>query len=86
MYGALYEKFFATTKEAFEGGASGGSGIAMLFGVLVFIFIHLFIVQWLWNNVLTRVFSVVRPLPTIWYTLGLLILIGMVHPGCAMMY
>jgi hypothetical protein len=88
MYGALYEKFFSSAKENFEGGSSssGGAFLMALIMVAVFLAIHLFIVQWLWNTVLTKVVSIARPLPSLWYTLGLLLLIAMVHPGCAMMY
>lgn len=87
MYGALYEKFFSSAQENFQGDTpSGGAFIVVLLMVALFLAIHLFIVQWLWNNVLTKVLSITRPLPSLWYTLGLLVLIGMVHPGCAMMY
>ncbi len=85
MYGALYEKFFSSAQENFEGGtSSGGAVIVALLAVALFLAIHLFIVQWLWNNVLTKVVSIARPLPSLWYTLGLLVLIAMVHPGCSM--
>jgi hypothetical protein len=39
------------------------------------------VVRWLWNTVLVKVSTIVRPLPDLWYTLGLLFLIAMIHPG-----
>ena len=45
------------------------------------IVIQLFVVQLLWNTVLTRVVTVVKPLPSLLYTLGLLVLVAMVSPG-----
>jgi len=45
------------------------------------IVIQLFIIQFLWNNVLVKVVSVVRPLKSLLYTLGLLILVVMITPN-----
>ncbi len=61
----------------YQGGASGaGSMLAGLLAVALVVVIQLFIVQFLWNNVLTRCVSVVRPLKTLLETLGLLILLA----------
>ena len=79
MYGKIYEKM--TGREAFEGGSSFADSLAALIVILLVIVIQLFIIQWLWNTVLTRTVSVVRPLPSLLHTLGLLILIVLIHPG-----
>jgi hypothetical protein len=47
----------------------------------VVIAIQCFIVQWLWNNVLVGALSVARPLRSALHALGLLILLGLIHPG-----
>lgn len=61
----------------YQGGSSGTNEIiAGLLAVALVVVIQLFIVQFLWNNVLTRCVSVVRPLKTILETLGLLILVS----------
>jgi hypothetical protein len=83
MYGLVYEPFVKMAKkEGFAGGtSSGGEMIAAALAVLVILVIQLFVVQWLWNTVLVRVISIAKPLPSLLYTLGLLILIALVHPG-----
>lgn len=84
----MYVEFFksvaetAVRSEGFAGGTSpAGAYIAAFLAVIVLIVIQLFIVQWLWNTVLVRVVSIVRPLPSLWYTLGFLVLMAMIHPG-----
>ena len=76
MYGLVY----SAVTEGFmnhQGGSSGTSEmIAGLLAVALVVIIQLFIVQLLWNNVLTKCVSVVRPLKTILETLGLLILLS----------
>jgi hypothetical protein len=84
MYGLVYSNMVDYAKK--EGFASGGSAmpaVAAAIGIILLIVIQLFVVRWLWNTVLVRVLSVARPLPNLFYTLGLLILIAMVHPGMA---
>jgi hypothetical protein len=82
MYAQLYQKFLGSAQENFQGGtSSGGAVITAFLAVLLVVAIQLFAVQWLWNNVLVRVVSIARPIPTVWYTLGLLVLIAMIHPG-----
>ena len=74
MYGLVY----SAVTEGFmnyQGGTSGaGDMIAGLLAIALVLVIQLFIVQFLWNSVLTKCVSVVRPLKTLVETLGLLIL------------
>ena len=65
-------------------GDSAGAAILGLIVVALIIVVQLFIVRWLWNTVLVRVVSIVRPIPSLLHALGLLLLIAMVHPGVAM--
>ncbi len=84
MYGQVYQSVMnaARNQEGFAGGTSEAGGIlAGVLAILFIIVIQLFVVQWLWNNVLVKVISIARPLPTLWYTLGFLVLIAMIHPG-----
>jgi hypothetical protein len=76
MYGLVYSAVTEGFMD-YQGGASGaGSMLAGLLAVALVVVIQLFIVQFLWNNVLTRCVSVVRPLKTLLETLGLLILLA----------
>lgn len=83
MYSAVYESFYNYAKR--EGFSSSGdssfSTLLAILGILLLVIVQLFIVQFLWNTVLVRVVSVVKPLPTLLYTLGLLVLVAMVLPG-----
>ena len=79
MYGLMYSNL----KEGFAAGASTGPTVLALVAVALMVVVQLFIVRWLWNTVLVRVTSVARPIPSLLYTLGLLVLVAMVHPGCA---
>jgi hypothetical protein len=84
MYGLVYANMMDYAKK--EGFASGGSALPMIgatIAIVLLIILQLFAIQWLWNTVLVRVLSVARPLPSLLYTLGLLVLMAMVHPGYA---
>ena len=83
MYGLVYSNMLDyAKKEGFAGGTSdGGAVIVAVLAIVLLIVVQLFVVQWLWNTVLVRVLSIARPLPSLWYTLGLLLLIAIVHPG-----
>jgi hypothetical protein len=79
MYGLVYSNFLNYTKREQFSDMDSLSFMAILF-ILMLMILQLFIVQWLWNNVLTRVLPV-RPLPSLLYTLGLLVLIALLFPG-----
>lgn len=83
MYGLVYSNMLDyAKKEGFAGGTSGGGAVIVaLLTILLLIIVQLFIVQWLWNTVMVRVLSVARPIPNLWYTLGFLLLLAIVHPG-----
>ena len=49
--------------------------------ILALVIVQLFIVQFLWNNVLVKVTTVIKPLPSLIYTLGLLVLVALIYPG-----
>ena len=83
MYSIIYETFYNyANREGFS--SSGDSSFATLLaivGIVLLVIVQLFVVQFLWNTVLVRVVSVVKPLPTLMYTLGLLVLVALVLPG-----
>jgi hypothetical protein len=85
MYGLVYSYFTDfIKKESFTSAPTSTTSaevVAALLGVLLLIVVQLFVVQWLWNTILVRVVSVVKPLPSLTYTLGLLLLVAMLSPG-----
>ena len=87
MYGLAYSNFVDFIRRGndnFDGGsASSGTMLFALLAIILLIVVQLFVVQWLWNNVLVRVTSIARPIPSLLHVLGLLVLIALVHPGCA---
>ena len=78
MYGTLYSAF-VNGSDGFAG-SSGSPALAVL-AIVAVVVIQLFIVKFLWNTVLVRVISFAKPLPSILYTLGLLVLMAMLFPG-----
>jgi hypothetical protein len=79
MYGTVYGKI----AEGFASSGDTGVGLLGLILIVALIVVQLFVVRWLWNNVLTRCVSIAKPIPSLWYTLGLLVLIALIHPGYA---
>jgi len=78
MYGAVYSAI-VNGSDSFAS-ESGSVFLAML-AIVAVVVIQLFVVKFLWNTVLVRVLSVAKPLPSLLYTLGLLVLVAMLFPG-----
>ena len=81
-----YSSIVTSVKEGFNGSTSSTSSdlnglLVGLLVVFVLVAIQLFIIQFLWNRVLTHVIPAVKPLRSLFETLGLLILIVMLFPG-----
>jgi hypothetical protein len=80
-----YSSIVTSVKEGFSGSSTAPNDLnGLLVGllvVLVLIAIQLFIIQFLWNRVLTHVIPAVKPLRSLLETLGLLILLVMLFPG-----
>jgi hypothetical protein len=83
MYGLAYANFvdFIRDRDTFDGGSGSATVLLAALAILIAIVIQLFVVQWLWNNVLTRVTTIAKPIPSLLHVLGLLILIVLIHPG-----
>lgn len=80
MYQSIYNA--VAKRDGFQGSSSdAASAIAGFLAIVVVVVIQLFVIQFLWNAVLVPTVSVVRPLKTILQTLGLLILVAMIHPA-----
>jgi len=80
MYGAVYSAI-VNGSDGFASGSGSGSVFLALLAIVAVVVIQLFVVKFLWNTVLVRVLSVAKPLPSLLYTLGLLVLVAMVFPG-----
>jgi hypothetical protein len=39
--------------------------------------------KWLWNNIATRYITILKPVPSVWHLLGLMLIIDLVLPNCA---
>lgn len=39
--------------------------------------------KWLWNNIAARYITILKPVPSIWHLLGLMLIIDLVLPNCA---
>lgn len=80
MYAAVYSAIVNGTDSFSDMNGSGGVLVAVLV-VVALLALQLLIVRFLWNTVLVRVVSGVRPIPSLIYTLGLLVLVAMILPG-----
>jgi hypothetical protein len=85
MYGQIYQKLSGKVAEGFQGSqeASGVEVIGALLAIILLVVVQLFVVKFLWNSVLVDLFSAVRPIKSLLHVAGLLILVAMIHPGCA---
>jgi len=84
MYASAYTYFANYARqEGFSSHGDSGALIVAGLGILLLLLVQLLIVQWLWNNVLTRVVPGVKPLPSLIYTLGLLVLVDLLLSGSA---
>ena len=50
------------------------SPIVMLVALVIWVIVFLLVSKWLWNNVLTKLVTVVKPADSVWQLLGLAIL------------
>ena len=48
--------------------------------IVAWIVLILWLGKYLWNNVLSRVVTVVKPMDNLWQMLGLMVLIGILFP------
>ena len=80
MYGAVYSAVVNGVDNFTNMNESGSVFVAML-AIVALVVVQLFIVRFLWNTVLVRVVSVAKPLPSLMYTLGLLVLLAVLCPG-----
>ena len=56
-----------------------------LLGQLTFIVVHVALVllvgKWLWDNVATKCLTICKPMPNVWYLVGLIVLIDLIYPN-----
>jgi len=79
-YYSFFPPLTNKVRECFENQVSPSVGFAALLGIFILLIVQIFIVQFLWNRVLTSVIPGVKPLKSFMYTLGLLILMAMLFP------
>ena len=60
--------------------SNGGNLMVALLVLTIYLVLLLLVTKWLWNNVLCKVVTVVKPLPDIFTTLGLVIVLSLVLP------
>lgn len=64
------------------GPAPAKMAIVSVITVFIMMLALLFVGKWLWNNVLVELFSIVKPVKSVWQLLGLAVLVSLLHPGC----
>jgi hypothetical protein len=82
---------FGCARETFENvlGANSREGfsdnntlkmVALFLAILLWLVILLFVAQYLWNHVLCKVVTIVKPVDNVLYILGLVILMEILYP------
>lgn len=59
---------------------SGGNRLMLLVLLVVYLVLLLLVGKWLWNNVLCKTVTIVKPMPNVITLLGLVILLELVLP------
>ncbi len=74
----MYKSLSNKVKEGFATQqGSAVDSIAAFLALIIMVVVHLWIVRFLWNNVMTKVVTVVRPIKTLLETFGLVLLVAM---------
>lgn len=58
--------------------AGNSSPMIMLVALVIWVIIFLLVSKWLWNNVLVKLVTVVKPADSVWQLLGLAILANLI--------
>ena len=61
-------------------GLSGGNRMMALVVLVVYLVLLLLVGKWLWNNVLCKVVTIVKPMPDVLTLLGLVLVLELVLP------
>ena len=71
-----------TSSESFRDvvSLSGGNRVTLVILLVVYLVLLLVVGKWLWNNVLCRTVTIVKPMPNVLTLLGLVILLELVLP------
>lgn len=80
VYYNLFSPLTNTLKESFENRTSPSLGLVAALVLIVVLVIQVFVVQFLWNNVLVSALSVAKPLKSLLHTLGLIVLLVILFP------
>lgn len=67
----LTEAFSAATSEGFDGAMTANKAIPTLLAFIVRLVIWALIGKFFWNNIFTKLFTVVKPVSSIWLLIGL---------------
>ena len=83
MYIDLLKKFVPSAGKKAEEftNVSGNEGLWVVIDVCILVLL-LWLGQWLYNNVLCKTLSILKPLPSLWHFLGLLVVLSMLGIRC----
>ena len=60
---------------------SGGNRVMLLVLLVLYLVLILLVGKWLWNNVLCKTVTIVKPMPNVLTLLGLVILLELILPN-----
>jgi cytoskeletal protein RodZ len=71
---------FSSSREGFDNNSSMMQSPLVIFGFLIlYLLIVLLIGKWLWNTVLVRLVSIIKPATSVWQILGFAILVQILY-------
>jgi len=80
FYYSWFSPLTNTVMECFENRTSPSLGLVAALALIIILVIQVFVVQFLWNNVLVSALSVAKPLKSLLHTLGLIVLLVILFP------
>ena len=79
--GSLVDSFVGNDNEAFNNvNGTPKVTVGMLVSLVLYLILVLFVGTYLWDNVMVKVCSVCKPMPSLLHFLGLVLLIDMLLP------
>jgi uncharacterized membrane protein YidH (DUF202 family) len=78
---AIAESYMSGNTENFNN-TNDNKHFKMLFVLILWLVVTLTVGMWLWNNVLAKVCTIVKPMTSIWQFLGLALIVDLLLPKC----
>ena len=76
-----FECVLSPSKEGFTDSVTTAKYVAIFLALLLWLAVLLVVAQYLWNEVLCKLTTIVKPVSSVFQILGLVILLEIIHPN-----